>query len=289
MRINDAINVLKDSQAGHLYDVWVPSLKKDISFRPLTVGQLKSLNKFSLDNEDNFYKALSALIVELSDKQIDLKEINELDRVIILSEIKKNNTTTSETLDVTCSGCEKPFTHLLNIENYENNDDLDDKVKDFNIEVDVSEDTKIKCVIGLPTIAEQISYKDYIVQMKRKKQNFETKRVKTMFNLNDTQKNDIIEKAVDTEEKYLAGNLNFLFIRNIAINDTEIDSVTTESVENRISLYDQLPGSIRGEITNKIVFQYKETLDKVLRYTVRCPHCEETHTEEVPISNFFII
>lgn len=287
MDIKSAINILKESQGGHSYDIYVPSLDQEISFKPLKIGQLKSLNKFASGDDNNFYTSLSSLIVELSDNKIDLTKINEIDRTLILIGIKKNNTTTCEKIKITCSDCKKDYTHDLNIENYDDMDTLETKVSHITGTTKI-ENLTIKYDIGLPSVSEQIAFKDYITQRKRKRHSAETKKVKQMLYMSDDEKNKYVEECVANEEKMITDNPGFIFIRNIFFNDDKIE-LSSVDIQNRVDLYDQLPSSIKGEISDKIIINYNETLSNFLKYSVTCPHCKSVCTEEVPITSFFII
>jgi hypothetical protein len=287
MDIRNAINVLKESQGGHSYDIYVPSLEKEIAFKSLKIGQLKTLNKFAISDEDKFYKALSSLILELSDSAIDLSEINEIDRVLILSEIKKNNTTSPESIKMTCSECESEFSHDLEIDNYDDDESLRDKISDFTLEQTIGE-IEIKCTIGLPTVQEQIELKELITQGKRKAESTAKRKTKTMLNMSKEDVNRFVNDAVSKEERFLNSNTDFLFLKGLKFGEQDVE-IKGDTLVNRSNLFDQLPANIKGEVSTKISSHYENTLGHFLKYNVTCPNCKETFTEEVSISSFFTI
>lgn len=287
MDIRNAINVLKESQGGHTYEIYVPSLEKEVTFRALKIGQLKTLNKFAIDNDDKFYAALSSLIVDLSDEAVDLKEINELDRVLILSGIKKNNTTSPESMDMTCSQCEHEFSHELNIDNYDDSEELKEKMDPFTLEQSIGE-IELKCTIGLPSVTEQIELKEMITIGKKKAEAKAKRKAKTMINMSKEDINQFVSKAANNQEQYLSSNTNFLFVRGLEVGDSTVD-ILNSTLAQRSDLFDQLPANVKGEISNRISKNYNDTLKHFLKYSVTCPKCKATHTEEVSIASFFTI
>jgi hypothetical protein len=274
MDIKDAVGILNQSQGGHTYDVYVPSL-------------VKTLNKFAMDDEDNFYKALSALIKDLSNNQVELNQINEIDRVLILSAIKKNNTTSPELIEVTCPECKEKYEHPLSIDNYDDDENLQKKIEKVELEYELPDKTAMSLVLGLPTVEEQIAFKMFIA--KKKKARLIAERNKFSKGMSAEDKELALRKAQASEEIFYAKNSLFLFLRDLTIDDNNISGITSARINDRITLFDQLPGDLKGEIIEKVSKGYQKTLEHFMEYKVTCVHCEHEHVEEVSISHFFTI
>jgi hypothetical protein len=260
MDINDALEMLKQNKGGHLYDVYVPSLQTVVSFKQMTVAQHKSMAKMAIENLENFEKFICALITELSDGKIKLKEINEIDKNSIMYAVKHHNSSSPITLEIKCGKCEDKFKFTPEFDKVINKkDNLDNfvitsKIGDMEVEVE----------IGLPSVIENLTYNEYSTNRRKL---LETKEDK-----------DKLSVFIGSYEMYL------LCIRGIKLNDVPVGDFTNNKMEDRFTLIDAL--NIECINVDEIKKWLEDTYTK-FSYDINCPKCKHKFEDMMATKNFF--
>lgn len=254
MKSNELLQLLNDNKGAHLYSIYIPSLKKEYNFKPISVGQQLTLSKLAIQSPDQFYKAITILIQQLCTEELDLNILNEIDRIIILIKIKKNNITKQNLFSITCPYCKEQFTQPIDYENYiigYESLDISDSIINVNIY-----DINYTIRVGFPSIN---------TILKRKERNEE-----------ELPDDDIIYNL-------------FNFIREITINNNKLEDLEEMPDKDKIVLYNELPGEILEELMEVILNKYDFILNKFMKHDIECEHCQKKITDILDIKNFFFL
>lgn len=251
MKSSELLQLLKDNKGSHLYSIYIASLQKEVSFKPITVGQQLTLSKLAIENENNFYKASTLLIKELCSEELDFDKLNELDRIVLLVKIKKANSLKSNLYVITCPHCSQEFTKEIDYEDYiKNYDKIDMSEKTITINIF---DLKYDITVGFPSLNEIIYKQD--------------------------------NNLIDQED--IMHNL-FNFIRSIVINNNKLEDLDKLTIEEQKNLYNELPGEILTEISKVIVERYENTLANFMKNEFNCIKCEKKIVDKLDINSFFL-
>ena len=264
MKISDAITILNENQGKHLYDIIIPSTGKKVPCKPMTVGHHKSMAKMAINDEANFDKFLCALILELSNEQIDMKFITELDKMAILYQVKQYNSTEALKITLTCPEpeCSHEFTVVP-----KDTDMIKTDIKLTYIKKLEIGGVAFEIEIGMPSVEDNMFYAEFC---------------------------DVRAKQIDKDDEenltklgiFIASYEMYLMcVRSIKINGENIDDFSSSTVENRISFLEELSEGliIIGEISDFMNEKHKE-----YGYHVSCPSCKyEFDNLFTPESFFF--
>ena len=257
MNLSDAFNMLEENKGNHLYDVLIPSTGQKISFEPLTVGQHKSVAKMAIDDEDKFDTVLSALIVTLSNGQIKLNEITEIDKIAILYQIKQNNSPEPLKINLNCIDCESKFSVQPPIDAVVKQIDLgfSTSKKVNNMEFDI--------VFKMPSVMDNLQYSQYCNERSE--------------NMNDDEKSKF-GFFIASYEMFL------LFVDKISINKKEITDFKENPISERIEFIDKLPDGVINveELAAFVNDKYEEC-----GYKAKCPKCNYEFENLFSPENFF--
>lgn len=225
MDLNQAKLLLQENNANSSYDIYVPSYKKHLPFKHMTVGQYKSMAKAAIEGLEKLDQFFSALMEELSHGEVSSREINKVDKLYILAGIKYKNANPQTDITLKCRKCESALEDVNILENLDNTIEFKTETIEYKIgELDV------KMVISLPSVYDEIEFELYI--------------------------KDIFEK---TEEK-AEYERKLLNIRSICINGNEIDDWLDYSVTERLHLLDNISSDYFDLATvNDCIFEQLKT------------------------------
>lgn len=260
MNISDAKNILNENKGKHLYDVTIPSTGLKVAFAPMTVGHHKTIAKMAIEDESNFEKFLCALILQLSDNKIDLKKINELDKIAILFQIKQHNSTDRLKISLQCPECENKFSIQPS------NDDIYKSGIEYSYVKEATiDDIKYKITIGMPSVSDGLNYAQYCES-----------RVEL---LNDDE--DLIAKM----GIFIASYEMFLMcIREISINGNVIEDFDDTLIGERIEFLEDLS---EGMIDIKEISEFMSNKHDEFGYKATCPKCKYEFDNLFSTENFF--
>jgi hypothetical protein len=262
MDINDALNMLNENKGGHLYNVYIPSHKKEYSFKQMTVAQHKTMAKMAIEDSDGFAKFLLALIMDLyqGEEEINFNNITEIDKNYILYAIKVNNSNAPLTLSLKCGNCGEKFEHSPKVEDVLN--------RDVNIENTFLEGKHnghyVKIEIGLPSVQENLIYGEFCKNIDKDLKTEDEKRKRAYF--------------IASYEMFL------MCIKRVFINEDEISGFDQLSIEKKLKLIDSL--SIECLDVKDIQDYLKSQYDKI-SYKINCTHCEHEFEDMMQADNFF--
>ena len=280
--INAVLSMMEDSSGESISEIYIPSLEKSVSFKPLTVGMQKSISKMSLDYDldiDYQFIKLSILQTLCMDDEINFNSLTEIDFIDMLAQLRVNNFTEPVKLVINCGKCSKQFNMDVNMEQiiksckkFENKSLVVEKkitIKD--------KETIFKFELQESTIISNLEYLKYIEVINKEEQE--------VVNINNS--------------RVLAYPLKF--IKNIYINDQQIVKQDNGEILNfsqlsmieKIDFIDNLPPKL-----------YSEKRDGVLQTTlqefppqrllnlfpkVKCPYCKNKMEGVLTNDSFFII
>ena len=273
--------ILKNVNSRYLYKIFIPSLKTDYCFLPLTVGQKKTISKFLLqnssDSEDlDTYKALVAMISNLCQDQLDLNSINEIDKTLILAEIYRNNTLEMPKYSITCNQCKNEYIHQLNLDSFiEKLKAADLSNKEFKI---TKSDVEFKFIFAIPSIISVVNYQEYI---KNKKE--------------EILKNQLI---LEEEKLKILANYNeysykneypVLFVKEVYLNEEKVEGYSELSLEKKFEFFDDFEKDLifgNDGLYINLISDYSDIV-KSLHYVFECPNCKLQISEILSFESFF--
>ena len=253
MKSNELLQLLNENKGAHLYSIYIPSLKKECAFRPITVGQQLSLSKLAIQEKDKFYQAITLLITQLCTEELDLNVLNEVDRIILLIKIKKFNSVKQNLFSITCPYCKNQFTRTIDYDNYITNYETLD-VSDSIINVNIF-DINYEIRVGFPSINAILKRKELQVE--------------------ELPADDIIYNI-------------FNFIREIKINNNKLEDLEELSDKDKIAIYNELPSEILEKLMEVVLSKYDFILKRFMKFDIECEHCQKQITDILDVNNFFL-
>lgn len=274
--MNDALKILEENNGVNYVPIYVPSLKRNVTFKPLTIGKIKSISKMLLENDNisDLGIILTSMMLDLCTEKLDLESICEIDRLRILLELRRFNNLSENVFSIKCSNkeCDHKINYNVNI------GDLSEK---FNV---VPENTtkeftnngvSYKIEFGLPSLSLIIKYKQFI----------ETTKAVLLKDGTQFSKDDMYKI-----EFYLIKYSNLLYIKNIQINNSYIEGFVESSIVDRNKLIDNLPPAILDYIKQEIIKTEKYDIPLILDDERACPKCKEGRLKiKLDIDDFFLI
>lgn len=242
LNINDIINLVKESNKEFECDIFIPSLKKDVRFKPMNASHLKSIIKTSVEGvfaNNIFNQILYSIIRDIIDPSVQLSEVTTIDKIYILLQLRKANVKNVVSLEFTTG--EK--TKVLE-------EDLGKiiaklKKKKINFGDETFSDGPYSVTIGFPTIDQEFVSDRYFDQTK-------------------------IKKVDDKDKNALKDLLAPLFISEITqyikvlkIKDQEINFLTLP-IGERWAIVESLSTNIISKIIEKIDESFGKQINEIL-------------------------
>jgi hypothetical protein len=163
-----ALNLLDSISDTFKIDIWIPSIKKTISFKEMEAKQQKLLLAAAMENtlynylfSKNFYEIINQNLIESDDfKKEDLNKLNIFDKASIAIHLRNQ---ISNKLKVVFNSEEK-LSENIELES------VIEKIKNIeytdNIYVDVvNGDTSIKVLLKLPSIKNEMIYDEEVSKL----------------------------------------------------------------------------------------------------------------------------
>jgi len=263
-RVNESFN----------YEVWVPSLNKNVMFRELTTSQQKRLIKSIIDspiyNTEFIYTLRQILKENCSDEKINVDDLTILDKMIIA--IKIRSTSISDQVEIEFDESNKRAFSLEKI--------LKAAKKDLKIPgpKTISDDRGVYTLqCSMPTIGTEYNLE------KELRSNQEVEDINTSEDLRNTIGTTFINELV----KYI----NIISIKSVdGEGKEEITDINLNDVnfKNRITLVEKLPEKLTSKLIDYIN-DIKKELDKIvlIKTTITKEGKEEEVEERLTIDGSF--
>jgi len=258
MKINDVVSLFEKSYSEHIYNVYIPSLKKEFAFKGTNVGLRKSIAKsiISLNDTDYQITKLGLIKTLCIDNSFSIDSITEIDFISILAQIRNNNVSEPLSLSIKCSKCSGNFNYDLNFNNIIENCN---KYVFNNITKIYNKDIKIEFDIKSPKIIDIIKLKKY------------------------TDDNNIVSANYDLL-KY------FLYINDIKINDECVENFSKLDITDKLKLFDNIPDDIIYDNKESLVNTIKDNFSDInnIYDSITCPLCKKNMERVITHDTFFI-
>lgn len=243
-----ALNLLDSISDIFKIDIWIPSIKKLISFKEMEAKQQKLLLAAAMENtlynylfSKSFYEIINQNLIETDDfKKEDLDKLNIFDKASIAIHLRNQ---ISNKLKVVFSGSEEKVSENIELES------VIEKIKNIeykdNIYVDmVNGDTSIKVLLKLPSIKNEMIYDEEVSKLFKKSNDIKT---------DDDVKTLVTEAFISEASKYIS---------KIYISSQEIDFESL-TLKQKIQITERLSSTIMQKIL-ETVSEWKSILDSAL-------------------------
>lgn len=283
MKFNDLANFLKEDSGQHADTIYLPSIKRDVLFKPLTTADVKTLSRIGLYNEFDINNELlklalfDKLVVESKEScGLDSDSITQIDFLSFLIGIRKlmNN---ELSFSIKCRKCEKSFDRSINLEtefadliySYERKTETFEKLDNSN-RVWTFE-------LESYTMKNYLYYRYYIEKLKNV----------------DANNPDILNEGAFIRP--------VLYIKSVSINNSPIEDWEEQTLANKIKAFNSFPSEIildpktnkrfdpESCLSNFIIDTFDE--EKLFKYikdiTVSCPNCGEDYKGMFKADDFF--
>lgn len=242
VNINELINLVRETNKEFESDIFVPSLQKEVHFKPMNASHLKAIIKTTVEGvfaNNVFNQTVFQIISDTIDPSIPVTKITTIDKLYILMHFRVKNVNENINVVLVHDGNEKVESiglkkHLSKISK------LKFDFKEQEIEVG-----SYKITLGVPTIDQEYLFEKYFDQMYLRK----------------------IDENNSSELKKLFAPL-FLneitqYIKYLKIKDQEINFITL-SVPERLSIVESLSSSVISAILSETENLFMNKANKIL-------------------------
>jgi hypothetical protein len=270
--IKDIISLIKELDADTGFNIFVPSLQKEVKFKQLTTEQLKRLLKTIVDSpiyNTEFTLTFNSIIKEnclTSDVNID--NFTAYDKAIILFKTRIESISPVYTFTFTSSEIEEN-----NLKDKSQEVNLSDKLTEFlnkknNFEPITIEYNNCSIICNLPTLATENKLEKEL-----------HKNIKLDINSPEELRNVVGETFINELTKHFD---------SITINDKNID-LTELTFKNRIMIVETLPTNIINQAL-KYIENYRNSIKDLFTFKINASTTQDTTViidKEIPLDASF--
>lgn len=243
--VNDVLQLLKDLDKTNKFDVYLPSLQKNVPFKQLNTEQLKRLLKTIIDSpirNSEFITTFNNIIKNnILDETIDVDQLNVFDKTLILIKTRIDSISPEYTFTLSDEELENVSEFKINIKDIYDN--FIQTAPTYSSEVIKNNNCEI--TVALPTLS---------IENKLEKELY--KNVKLEITTPNELRETIGETFINELTKY---------ILSIKIDENVID-LNQHNFKTRIKLVEQLPTScINGVL--KYIENYKTLLKPLITHS----------------------
>ena len=263
--LEDVLGMMDRVNEVFSYEVWVPSLKKNVMFREINTSQQKRLIKAIIDSpiyNTEFIFALRKVLKEnCVDTKINIDELTIMDKLMIAMKMRSVSVGDKLEIKIPTGEGEKTIQRGISLEKLLGQLKNEIEIPDVETFVDDKEVYTLEC--GLPTILNEYKLED---EMRR---NTESSDIKNY--------NDLRQSVGDVFIGEIAK-----YVRGLSVKEgdkiTKIN-LNDLSFRNRISLLEKIPERITKNVVTYIEKTKKE-LDKITLVKVNVGTDEDPDVKE---------
>jgi hypothetical protein len=249
LNFEDALKVLDTVSETFSVNVWIPSKKKEYTFKEIDAKQQKNMLSTAMNSSiyntnfvKNLYNILNSNFLDKKNSE-DLNNFTVFDKFSIAVSLKdKISDETSITFDEKNNIVKKVSLKPI-IEKFKTFETPDNEI----IEVD-NQNVKIKLEISVPTIQNELQYEEQLHKKEKK--------------VDDIKDSDEIQRIVS--EAFIGETTKY--IKTIYINDNNLNFENVDFLK-KIKLVEKLPSGILQKIL-AIVSKWKAEIDSVLTLSI---------------------
>lgn len=242
LNINDIIGLVKETNKDFEMDVYIPSLNKEVHFKPMNASHLKSIIKTSVEGifaNNYFNQSVYSIIKDICDPSIPLSKITTLDKIFILLQLRKKNV--KDSISVDFKKDDKTVSEEVNLEDFLNKI----KKQKLSFSDEVYKNGSYEITLGFPSIDQEFAFDRY----------FEQSRIKKI---------DENDRAA-LKELFAPLFINEIsqYIKSVKIKDQEI-SLLTLSISERTAIVESLSGTVVSGIISTIDKSFGKQISKIV-------------------------
>ena len=270
--IKNIISLIQNLDVSTGFDVYIPSLQKDIKFKQLTTEQLKQILKTVIDSpvyNTEFTLTFNQIIKEnCLDTTVSIDNLTIYDKLLIFFKTRLESVSSDYTLSFTNDEI-KDF-------------DLTEKTKTISIKDHYNNFLNKKIIFE----KEQFDYNNCIVvcdlptlSTENKLEKELHKNIKVDINTPEELRNIIGETFINEITKYIS---------SISVNETIID-FNTQTFKNRINIVESLPTNLINKVI-KYIERYRNTVKELLSINVSAQSATQNTvqiTKDIPLDATF--
>lgn len=281
MKLDDLKLFLNEETTQNTITIYIPSIKKEISLKPLTTANVKTLsrigifNEFDLNNELLKLSLFDKMSVETKEEcGVDSETLTQIDFLSFLIGIRRllDN---ALAFSFTCQECEENFTHSIDLEAEFSKYIFSYQKKQIMFEKIDNNDVIWKFELESYTMKDYLYYRYYIERL----------------------------KEIDVNNPDLLNEASFirpvLYIKNIWRNDEQIEDWKDQILSTKIKLLNALPSEVILDVKNteltdaclsnfiKDNFDEEKLFQDIEKMQVECPHCNELYEGLFSFDDFF--
>ena len=282
MKLTDFSKFLQENRGDHTTSIYMPSIKRELSFKPLTTADVKTLsrigifNDFDINNELLKLSLFDKLVVESPEScGLSSDNITQMDFLSFLIGIRRllNN---ELTFTFTCQECEQEFRHTIDLEKDFSQYIFNYERKQLTFEKLDNTDKIWKFELESFTMKNYLYYRYYIERLKEV---------------------DISSPDLLNEAKFIRP---LLYIKNIYINDEKVDDWEEQPLATKVKIFNSFPSELiidsSGKDTENVLskfiqenFDEEKILKDIENIQVKCtnPECGEVYTGLYSFDDFF--
>lgn len=244
-QVNDLLNALKELDSNNAFDVFVPSLQKEIKFKNLTTEQLKVLLKTLVDSpiyNSQFITTFNNIIKDnILDKEVDVKKFTVFDKLIIQFKTRIESISSEMTLRFTEEEIKQH-----NLEFSEKNICLKNHLDSFlkkncNFVPEIIEHESYSLVCELPTLDTENKLESEL-----------HKNIKIDIQTTEELREIVGETFINELTKYIS---------KITVGTTSLDLLSL-NFKTRINVVEQLPTNIINKVL-KFIENYRQKIKEL--------------------------
>jgi hypothetical protein len=270
--IKNIMSLIQNLDVSTGFDVYIPSLQKDIKFKQLTTEQLKQILKTVIDSpvyNTEFTLTFNQIIKEnCLDTTVSIDNLTIYDKLLIFFKTRLESVSSDYTLSFTNDEI-KDF-------------DLTEKTKTISIKDHYNNFLNKKIIFE----KEQFDYNNCIVvcdlptlSTENKLEKELHKNIKVDINTPEELRNIIGETFINEITKYIS---------SISVNETIID-FNTQTFKNRINIVESLPTNLINKVI-KYIERYRNTVKELLSINVSAQSATQNTvqiTKDIPLDATF--
>lgn len=271
MKSNELLKLLKAEAGESPQKIYIPSMKKEMSFKPLTAGMQKTISRVAIEDTSfsmgdyrlTQLSCLKALCLENFEEQ----KITDIDFLCALASLRVYNKLEPLALTLNCE-CGQKVSFNLNCEY------VIEQLRNYTSEKLTFQKKHFMFELGDPYILDVINF-EVLDEM--------------------IQKDEKLSQSMDSNKMRIV-NYPIQFIKNIFVGPDQepIDNYSELKFNEKIELLDNFPSGIiygEGETLVKFILE-KFNPDRLNKFfqKIYCPFCKKDNKEgALSTANFFII
>jgi hypothetical protein len=242
LNISDIISLVKETNKDFEMDIYVPSLNKDVHFKPMNASHLKAIIKTSVEGifaNNYFNQSVFAIIKDIRDPSIPLSKITTLDKIFILLQLRKKNVKNSINIDFKKD--DKVVSEEVDL------DELLNKIKKEKLSFDDKfyKNGAYEITLGFPSIEQEYLFDTY----------FQQSRIKKIDENDRSALKELFAPLFISEISQ--------YIKSIKIKDQEL-SLLSLSIADRTAIVESLSGTVISGIIETIDKSFGKQITKII-------------------------